>query len=71
MYEYKTVIYREDFLSSAFFGAANIHPERFSSFLNQNARDGWRVRTMERDLQRIFLLFKREAYVVIMEREVK
>ena len=71
MYEYKTVVYREDFFSSALLGAANVHPERFSAFLNKNARDGWRVRTMERDMQRVYLVFKREAYIVIMEREVK
>ncbi len=71
MYEYKAVIYREDSLASIILGTANISPENFSFFLNQNASEGWRVKTMERDIQRIFLFFKREAYVVLMEREVK
>ena len=68
--EYKTVIYRENFFLATLFGAANINPIRFSNFLNINAKEGWRVRTMEKDKQRAFLIFKREAYVVIMERNL-
>ena len=45
-------------------------PVKFTDFLNRNAQDGWKVITMEKDQQRAFLFFKREAYVVIMEREI-
>lgn len=69
MKEYKVVIYQEGALSSLLFGAANSNAEKFSDFLNQNAREGWRVVTMEKDMRRLFLLWKREAYLIVMEKE--
>jgi hypothetical protein len=52
--EYKIVIYREGFLLATLFGAANIKPIKFSNFLNENAKDGWKVRTMEKDNKELF-----------------
>lgn len=69
--EYKTVIYRESALGSLLLGASKIKPERFTEFLNENAEDGWRVITMDKDIQRLLLFFRREAYVVILERDKK
>lgn len=69
MKEYKAVIYQENALSSLLFGSAKIDPVRFSAFLNANAKQGWRVVTMEKDVRRMFLFWNREAYVVILERE--
>ncbi|HEZ1609996.1 TPA: DUF4177 domain-containing protein [Neisseria meningitidis] len=69
MKEYKVVIYRESQLSSLFFGAAKVNPVNFSAFLNKQTPEGWRVVTMEKDLRRMLLFFKREAYVVILERD--
>jgi hypothetical protein len=69
MKEYKAVIYQENALSSLLFGTAKIDPVRFSAFLNTNAKQGWRVVTMEKDVRRMFLFWEREAYVVILERE--
>jgi hypothetical protein len=43
---------------------------RFSEFLNHNAIQGWRVQTMEKDIRRMLLFFKREAYVVVLGREL-
>ncbi len=65
---YKVVIYQEGMLASMFLGAAKVDPVKFSEFLNANAREGWRVVTMEKDLRRMLLFWKREAYLVIMER---
>ena len=48
MKEYKAVIYQENALSSLLFGTAKIDPVRFSAFLNTNAKQGWRVVTMEK-----------------------
>ena len=67
--EYKVVVYREGVLSSLFFGSAKIDPEKFSKFLNNNAQDGWQVKTMEKDIQRMLLISSREAYVVVLERD--
>ena len=69
MKEYKVVIYREGALGSLLLGASKVNPVRFSEFLNQNAAEGWRVVTMEKDIQRLLLLFKREAFIVVMEKD--
>ena len=67
--EYKVVIYREGMLGSLLLGGSKVDPVKFSDFLNANASEGWRVITMEKDLRRMLLFFKREAYSVIMGRE--
>ena len=67
--EYQVVIYRESGLASLLFGAAKVDPVKFSDFLNSHAKEGWRAVTMEKVLQRMLLFFRREAYVVLMQRE--
>ena len=64
--EYKVIIYQEGALGSLFLGSSKVDPVRFTEFLNANAREGWRVVTMEKDMRRMLLFFKREAYLVIM-----
>ena len=70
MKEYKVIVYREGALSSLLFGSAKANPVNFTSFLNENAKDGWRVITMDKDIQRMFLFFRREAYLVILEKDI-
>ncbi|MDY0361049.1 MAG: DUF4177 domain-containing protein [Desulforegulaceae bacterium] len=67
--EYKVVIYQEGMLGSLVLGSSKVNPVRFSEFLNKNAQEGWRVQTMEKDIRRMLLFWKREAYVVILGRE--
>jgi len=69
MKQYKVVVYQEGMLGSLLLGASKVDPERFSDFLNKNAKDGWRVITMEKDIRRMLLLWTREAYMVVMEKE--
>ncbi len=69
-YEYKVAIYREPLLGSIFLGGSRVDPERYSDFLNKNAAEGWKVITMERELRRELLFFKREAFLTVMERPV-
>ena len=69
MKEYKVVIYQEGMLGSLVLGQSKVDPIRFSKFLNDNAQDGWRVVTMEKDIRRMLLFFKREAFIVVMERD--
>jgi len=69
MIEYKAVIYQEGMLGSLLLGQSKINPIRFSEFLNANAKNGWEVVTMEKDIRRMLLFFSREGYVVIMKRE--
>lgn len=70
-HEYKVILYREGMLGSLFLGSSKVDPERFSGFLNRNAAEGWRVVTMEKESRRMLLFFEREAFMVVMEREVK
>lgn len=69
MKEYKVVIYREPLLGSIFLGNSKVNAERYTQFLNENAREGWRVVTMEREMRRELLFFRREAFLTILERE--
>lgn len=69
-YEYKVAIYREPLLGSIFLGGSRVDPMRYSNFLNENAQEGWEVITMERELRRELIFFKREAFLTIMKREV-
>ena len=69
MKEYKVILYQEGALSSLLLGAANADPLKFSNFLNRYAAQGWRVVTMEKDIRRLYLFWRREAYLVVMERE--
>ena len=70
MKEYKVVIYQEGMLGSLILGASKVDPVRFTSFLNNNAAQGWRVITMEKDIRRMLLFWKREGYIVIMEKDI-
>ncbi|MBI1273053.1 MAG: DUF4177 domain-containing protein [Alphaproteobacteria bacterium] len=69
MKEYKVIIYREPLLGSILLGGAKVNPERYTQFLNENAEQGWRVITMERESRRELLFFKREAFLTILERD--
>jgi len=68
MEHYKVVIYQEGMLGSLLLGQSKINPVKFTEFLNANAADGWKVVTMEKDIRRMLLFFKREGYIVIMKR---
>ena len=66
--EYKVVIYQEGMLGSLLLGASKVDPVKFTDFLNEQAAEGWRVQTMEKDMRRMLLFWKREAYIVILGR---
>jgi hypothetical protein len=69
MTQYKAVIYQEGMLGSLLLGQSKINPIRFTEFLNANAEDGWEVVTMEKDIRRMLLFWKREGYVVILKKQ--
>jgi hypothetical protein len=70
MERYKAVIYQEGMIGSLLLGQSKINPVKFTEFLNANASEGWEVVTMEKDIRRMLLFFKREGYIVIMKRGV-
>lgn len=67
-FEYKVSVYRESMLGSLFLGGSKVDPLKFTDFLNLNGEDGWEVITMEREIRRMLIFFKREAFVCIMKR---
>lgn len=69
MYEYQVIIYQEHFVSAFLPGGGKVDPQRFSQFLNTHAAKGWRVTDVEKEDRRTLLFWKREAFVVVMERE--
>ncbi len=69
-YEYKVAIYRESMLGSLFLGGSKVDPMKFSEFLNANGAEGWEVKTMERESRRMLLFFEREAFLVLMQKEI-
>lgn len=69
MKEYQVVVYQEGMLGSLLLGASKVDPSNFSEFLNKHAKKGWRVVTMEKDIRRMLLLWTREAYLVVMEKD--
>lgn len=71
MVEYKAVIYQEGMLGSLILGQSKVNPVKFSEFLNANAKEGWEVVTMEKDIRRMLLFWSREGYIVIMKRDKK
>lgn len=68
--QYKVVIYQEGMLGSLLLGGSKVNPVKFSKFLNDNATQGWKVITMEKDIRRMLLFWSREAYVVILGKEI-
>ncbi len=69
MKEYKVIVYREPLLGSIMLGGARVNPEKYSNFLNAHAKQGWQVVTVERELRRELLFFKREAFLTILEKD--
>lgn len=67
--EYQVLIYQENLFGSLLLGESKVDPKRFAEFLNAEAAKGWRVKTMEKENRRMLLLFNREAFLVVMERE--
>jgi len=67
--EYKVVKYRENILKAILFGQARVSPRAFTRFLNRHSREGWSAITIDRSVEGVFLLFSRENYVVVLERD--
>ncbi len=66
--EYKVVIYSESILSSIFFNGGKVNPQKLGEMLNEQAKEGWEIVTMERENRRTLLFFSREAFLFIMKR---
>jgi hypothetical protein len=76
MFENKIVIYQEGILGNilSFFtlgliAGSRVNPVKFTDLLNYHSNDGWEVVAMEKESRRSFLIFKREAFIVILKRK--
>lgn len=68
MKEYKVFLYTEGVLSSLFLNGGKVNPLRLTNILNDMAKEGWEVKTMERENRRTLLFFSREAFIFVLER---
>lgn len=68
-YEYKVEIFREGALSSVLLGSASTKTAAVEKKLNQLGADGWRLVNLEREVQRLWLFWTREAMVATFMRE--
>lgn len=71
MKEYKVFLYSENVFSSIFFNGGKVNPLRLTEALNEQAEEGWEVKTMEKENRRTLLFFTRETLVFILERNRK
>lgn len=69
MKEYKAFVYKESLLGSLFFGSSKVDPEKLTKALNDFAREGWKVISLERETRRMMLFWTREAFLLILERD--
>lgn len=76
MLENKVVLYQEGLLGNVIslftFGmvsGSKVDPVKFSELLNYHANEGWEVVAMDRESRRSFIIFKRETFVVILQRK--
>jgi len=67
--EYKVVKYKESFIKAILLGQSKISPKRFSKFLNRYADEGWSAMHTDKSIDSILLLFSRESYIIIFQRD--
>ncbi len=67
--EYKVFLYSEGIFSAIFLNGGKVNTNRLGEALNEQAKEGWRVITMEKENRRTFLFFSREAFLFILGRE--
>jgi hypothetical protein len=67
--EYKVVKYKENIIKAVLFGQAKVSPRGFTKFLNRHSREGWSAISIDKSVDSVFLLFSRENYVIVLEKE--
>jgi hypothetical protein len=60
---------RESFFTLGLIAGSRVNPVKFTDLLNYHSNDGWEVVAMEKESRRSFLIFKREAFIVILKRK--
>jgi len=68
--EYKVVKYKESYIKAILLGQSKISPNRFTKFLNRYAKDDWSTKSIDKSIDSVCLLFSREIYIVVLERDI-
>jgi len=69
--EYKVVKYKESYIKAILLGQSKISPNRFTKFLNKYAKDSWSTKSIDKSIDSVCLLFSREIYIVVLERDIR
>lgn len=69
-YEYKVINVADGALSSALLGEGRIETEVLEAYINAMAAEGWRLKFMEKVLQRHVVVADRETLMITFERPV-
>ncbi len=70
MNEALVVNYNESALSTLFLGSAKVNTERLTEFLNTYLKQGFSIRAVQREQRRMLLFFKREAFIIFLEKKI-
>lgn len=69
MIRYKTLIYVENLLTTLVPGYSALNEHTFNDFLNEHAKNGWRVTSIAPVTHRSFFLIRHEAFAVVFEKD--
>jgi hypothetical protein len=69
-YEYKVIDVADGALSSALLGDGRIETDVLEAYINAMAAEGWRMKFMEKVLQRHVLVAERETLMITFERRI-
>jgi hypothetical protein len=63
--------YNESAISTFLLGSGKMNTEKMTSFLNFYLKDGYTIKAVEKENRRMFLFFKRESFIIFLEKRVK
>ena len=70
MNEALVINYNESALSTLFLGSAKVNTERLTKFLNTYLKQGFSIKAVQREQRRMLLFFKREAFIIFLEKKI-
>lgn len=70
MNEALVVNYNESALSTLFLGSAKVNTERLTKFLNTYLKQGFSIKAVQREQRRMLLFFRREAFIIFLEKKI-
>ena len=68
MKEAQVVHYNENALSTIILGSTKVNTDKLTGFLNEYAARGYSIKAVEKEYRRMLLFFKRETFIIFLER---